>query len=143
MTPPSNVGPHSLVQGDGALTRREKIHEQSISSFLSISSCYPSIHGTPDKPVWWERAESLASHDGYRLITLHELRALYDSAQSFSILDVRPDYEYKAGHLPDALQLEFDLGERSNLKPDKRHRFESILGPDKGREIVIYCRNYQ
>lgn len=115
----------------------------SLLAILQFTVSSGKVHGTPDKPVWWERAESLASHDGYRLITLHELKALYDSAQSFSILDVRPDYEYKAGHLPDALQLEFDLGERSNLKPDKRHRFESILGPDKGREIVIYCRNYQ
>ena len=115
----------------------------SLLAILQFTVSSGKVYGAPDKPVWWERAESLASHDGYRLITLHELKALYDSAQSFSILDVRPDYEYKAGHLPDALQLEFDLGERSSLKPDKRQRFESILGPDKGREIVIYCRNYQ
>ena len=99
--------------------------------------------GAEERPGWWERAESLASKDGYKLITLHKLRALYDSGQNFVIVDARPDYEYKAGHLPDAVQIEFDLGERSNLNPVKRQQFEDILGPDKGREIIIYCRNYQ
>jgi len=99
--------------------------------------------GAEERPGWWERAESLASEDGYKLITLHKLRALYDSGQNFVIVDARPDYEYKAGHLPDAVQIEFDLGERSNLNPVKRQQFEDILGPDKGREIIIYCRNYQ
>jgi rhodanese-related sulfurtransferase len=113
----------------------------SLSILLAVAS--GSGLGAEERPVWWERAQTLASNDGYGLITLRELKGLYDSAQSFSILDVRPEYEYKAGHLPDAFQLEFDLGERSNLKPGKRHRFESILGPDKGREIVIYCRSYQ
>ena len=96
--------------------------------------------GAEERPVWWERAQTLASNDGYGLITLRELKGLYDSSQSFSILDVRPEYEYKAGHLPDAFQLEFDLGERSNLKPAKIRGIESngmLLAARKGKSLRL------
>ena len=95
------------------------------------------------RPVWWDRAQTLASQDGYQLITIPEFRDFYDSQLDFVIVDVRPDYEYRAGHLPKALQIEFHLGERSRLTPPKKQQFENILGPDKDREVIIYCRNYQ
>jgi 3-mercaptopyruvate sulfurtransferase SseA len=95
------------------------------------------------RPVWWERAQAQASRDGYQLVTIPELSRLYGSKSEFVIVDVRPRYEFRAGHLPEALQIEFHLGERSRLGPDKRQEFERLLGPDKGREVIIYCRNYQ
>ena len=95
-----------------------------------------------DKPVWWERAEALASRSGYRLVTPEELKAVYASAHDFVILDVRTAYEYKAGHLPQALHMEFGLSERSQISPEKKKQFTELLGPDKDRCINIYCRNY-
>jgi rhodanese-related sulfurtransferase len=117
-------------------------------SVLSVALLFVAVardhgYGAEQQPVWWERAEALASRDGYRLVSLRELKALFDSELGLAIVDVRPHYEYKAGHIPGSVQMEFDLGERSRLKPDKRRQFETILGPDKGRRIVIYCRNYQ
>ena len=110
--------------------------------FVSVLISY-SCPVCAETPAWLKQAADEAEKDGYALITPDELKVLYDSGRDFLIVDVRPDYEYKAGHLPDAVQIEFDLGERSNLNPVKRQQFEDILGPDKGREIIIYCRNYQ
>ena len=95
-----------------------------------------------ENPVWWERAESIARQEGYRLVTLEQLRSLYRSDKKFLIVDVRPDYQFRGGHLPRAVQLEFDPGDRYQLKPGKRNRFADLLGPDKSRKIIIYCQNH-
>jgi len=95
-----------------------------------------------ENPVWWERAENIARQEGYRLVSTEQLRSLYRSNTNFLIVDARPDYQYRAGHLPRAVQIEFDPGDRHRLKPEKQDRFRSILGPDKQRKIIIYCQNY-
>ena len=96
-----------------------------------------------EQPLWWEQAEAEARREGYDLITLDELESLYQSGKDFVILDVRPDYEYKRAHLPEAANLEFHLGERLTLDPAKRMEFEKLLGPNKDRTIVIYCRSFR
>ena len=96
-----------------------------------------------EMPLWWEQAELEARREGYLLITPDELRDLYERDKPFLILDVRPDYEYKRGHLPKAANLEFHLGERLTLDPAKRNKFEELLGPDKDRLVVIYCRSFR
>ena len=96
-----------------------------------------------EQPLWWEQAEAEARREGYDLITLDELESLYQSGKDFKILDVRPDYEYERAHLPQAANLEFHLGERLTLEPGKRKEFEALLGPNKDRTIVIYCRSFR
>ena len=96
-----------------------------------------------EQPLWWEQAEAEARREGYDLITLDELESLYQSGKDFKILDVRPDYEYKRAHLPKAANLEFHLGERLTLDPAKQKEFEKLLGPNKDRTIVIYCRSFR
>jgi rhodanese-related sulfurtransferase len=96
-----------------------------------------------EMPLWWEQAETEARREGYDLITLDELEFLYQSDKNFIVLDVRPDYEYKRAHLPKAANLEFHLGERLTLDPAKRKEFEELLGSDKNRTIVIYCRSFR
>jgi rhodanese-related sulfurtransferase len=96
-----------------------------------------------EQPLWWEQAEAEARREGYDLITLDELEFLYQSDKDFIVIDVRPDYEYKRAHLPKAANLEFHLGERLTLDPTKRKEFEELLGPNKDRTIVIYCRSFR
>ena len=122
---------------------------QRLSSTLFLSflifivlNMFGTLVTAEEKPVWWERADAVSSRAGYGLITIDELRALYDSGKDFLLVDVRPAYEYRDGHLPKAVQLEFDLSEQSSLKPDKSQQLVKLLGPNKNRAIVIYCRNY-
>jgi len=96
-----------------------------------------------EMPLWWEQAEAEARREGYDLITLDELESLYQSDKDFIVLDVRPDYEYKRAHLPKAANLEFHLGERLTIEPAKRKEFEELLGSDRDRTIVIYCRSFR
>jgi 3-mercaptopyruvate sulfurtransferase SseA len=94
-------------------------------------------------PVWWPSALSEAQKDGYDLTTPQEIQTLYASGNDYFIVDVRPDYEFKTGHLPGAKNFEIDLGDRLDLKPQKAEAFRKVLGADKNREIVIYCRSFR
>lgn len=95
------------------------------------------------RPAWLDRAVQTAAQEGYAIISLKELRAVLAQKGSAVILDVRPDYEYAAGHLPGAVNLEFHLGHRTKLPPDRAAKLAAILGPDKMRQVVIYCRSHQ
>ncbi len=96
-----------------------------------------------DNPVWWPSALAEAQKDGYTLTTPDETQSLIASGNNFFIVDVRPDYEFKAGHLPRAKNFEIDLGDRLELKPQKANGFKNVLGTDKNRLIVIYCRSFR
>ncbi len=96
-----------------------------------------------DTPVWWPSALAEAQKDGYVLTTPAEIQALYASGKNFFMVDVRPDYEFKAGHLSGAKNFEIDLGDRLGLKPQKADAFKKILGASKDRLIVIYCRSFR
>ena len=96
-----------------------------------------------DTPVWWPSALAEAQKDGYALTTPQEIQNLYTSGDNFFMVDVRPDYEFKTGHLPGAKNFEIDLGDRLDLKPQKADAFRKVLGTDKNRPIVIYCRSFR
>ena len=95
-----------------------------------------------EQPVWLQQAKDEAKQDGYELISTLELKALYESGKDFAIMDVRPEYEYRDGHLSNAQSLEFDLGDKLELKPEKQAALVNLLGSDKQRMIVIYCRSF-
>jgi len=98
--------------------------------------------GSREEPSWLQQARDEAKNDGYELISAPELKALFESGKDFTIIDVRPEYEYRDGHLPHADGLEFDLGDKLELKPEKQAALISLLGPDKQRLIVFYCRSF-
>jgi len=96
-----------------------------------------------NNPVWWSSALAEAQKDGYALTTPQEIQSLYASGNDYFMVDVRPDYEFKTGHLPGAKNFEIDLGDRLELKPPKAEAFKNVLGTDNSRGIVIYCRSFR
>jgi len=86
------------------------------------------------------RSAQQAAQDGYRLIGQAELRELLAAVPPPLIIDARPDYEYRQGHIPGALSVPFEPGEAHGLAPDKKARLQHELGPDKERTVVVYCR---
>lgn len=94
------------------------------------------------QPAWLQQARKDALQDGYELLSAPELKALYASGRDFTIIDVRPEYEYREGHLSNAKSLEFDLGDKLDLEPDKQQALIHLMGPEKSRLIVFYCRSF-
>lgn len=91
----------------------------------------------------YRQAERAAERDGYRLITTAGLRELLRADPDVLLVDVRFAYEYAAGHMPGAVSLPVDLSDRGDLPPERRQAFEDILGADKDRIIVAYCRGFR
>jgi rhodanese-related sulfurtransferase len=107
---------------------------------MSIAS---SAEAATETPVWWQRAQNEAKADGYKLLSAGDLAKLIKQGGNFYILDVRPGYEYERGHIPGAGNLEFHLGDRLSLKPEKAATLAKLAGPDKSRRIIIYCRSFK
>jgi rhodanese-related sulfurtransferase len=76
-------------------------------------------------------------------VSLDDLKKLYESKEQFLIVDTRTDYEYNDGHLPEAVNFGFDLGDKLQLRAEKKSAFLKLLGTDKNRKIIIYCRGFR
>jgi hypothetical protein len=79
---------------------KKAIIQSSIIILLVLAVTDPAR--SQETPVWWPSALAEAQKDGYVLTTPDEIQALYASSENYLIVDVRPDYEFKAGHLPGA-----------------------------------------
>jgi rhodanese-related sulfurtransferase len=107
---------------------------------LVLVFCSPTDAGRT--PFWWSSAKAEAEREGYALLDSPELERLI-SEEDPILVDVRPKYEYSAGYIACALNLDFDPGDRHSLTPEKREAFLSIMGWDKKRPVIVYCRNPQ
>ena len=92
---------------------------------------------------WWEHASSLAEREGYMVITTEELHDLYQTKNYFVIIDNRFEYELSSGKLPGARNVPFDLSESQRLSSEKRAQLLEVLGEDKDRIVVTYCRDFR
>ena len=110
---------------------------------LVLCLVFPCETTASDEQAWWAAAAREAEQEGYRLIDTASLAEVLDSDADALIVDVRADYEHEAGCIPDAENLEFDLGDRTALTPEKQAALEALLGPDKARRVVIYCRSFR
>jgi rhodanese-related sulfurtransferase len=111
---------------------------------LLLALCLFPLRATAsDEDIWMESARRDAERDGYKVISARDLANVIAHNPDALIVDARADYEFEAGHIPNAVNFEFDLGDRSNLTPEKRAAYEKLLGPDKKRLLVIYCRSFR
>jgi rhodanese-related sulfurtransferase len=106
-----------------------------------VFSARPARAG--ENEVWWASAEAEARRDDYSLVDDDGLKELIASKADMVLLDARADYEFAAGHIPGAANLEFDLGDDLDLSDDKRRALAELMGPDKDRLLVIYCRSFR
>ena len=81
----------------------------------------------------------------YKVVTTHELKKWLDSGKEMLIVDTMPyEASYKKGHIPGAVQFEFPIPEMKEWESSKtagktKEDYAKLLGPDKGKLIVIYC----
>lgn len=108
-----------------------------------------AVFGTPpsmaaDKtPTWWADAVRDGERGGYRVITLEELAALSKTNADLLLIDARPAYEFRAGHIPGSINMEFHPGDKVQFPAEKRKQLKKLIGPDKDRPVVFYCRSFR
>jgi len=109
----------------------------------ALLPCVSSSAADESQSPLFQRAREEAERDGYRVVTTEALRELLRTDPTLLLVDARYAYEYKAGHIPGAINLPVDLSDRSDLPPERRKAFTDALGEEKGRLIVIYCRGFR
>ena len=114
-------------------------------AWLLLAFCLLAVQPAraDENEVWWASAQAEAKRDDYRLIDDDGLKQLVGDGTDMVLLDARADYEFAAGHIPGAVNLEFDLGDDLDLSQAKRQALAGLVGPDKDRLLVIYCRSFR
>jgi hypothetical protein len=89
------------------------------------------------KEATWQDVMAEAKQGGYRLIRVEELWERYSKdSQHILLVDTRQEWEYRTGHIKDALNFPMEPTWLSRWK--KKGGLERFLGPDKNRFIVFY-----
>ncbi len=82
---------------------------------------------------------------GYDVVTAEELKKWIDAGKDMVIVDTMPyDASYKKMHIPGAVQFLFPIPDMNQWDVKEtsgktQKDFETLLGPDKNKPIVIYC----
>lgn len=82
---------------------------------------------------------------GYDIVTTQELKQWIDAGKEMLIVDTMPyKASYKKAHVPGAVQFLFpipDMKQWDAKETDGKSKadFETLLGPDKNKTIIIYC----
>lgn len=114
-----------------------------LAAWILLGLLLQAPSGLAADAPWRADAREEARRDGYHLIDTPGLAELVTDEAEVLIIDARADYEFAAGHIPGAVNLEFDLGDRLTLSDEKRAAFEALVGSDRKRRLVIYCRSFR
>lgn len=86
-----------------------------------------------------------ANNDGYKLITVMELKKMLDSNTPLSILNVSPKGEYLLGLIPMAKNFEISSSSKNpngslvwDSKAGSQEKFAKKMGENKEKIVVIY-----
>lgn len=110
---------------------------------LAALSAGPAAGADGASPAWLEQARRDAADEGYRVVRTAGAQSLMQNATDLLILDARPDYEFRRGHLPGAVNYEFDLADEQHLSPERAREIQALVGPDKSRPVLVYCRSFR
>ncbi len=139
--PPGNESPGYKRNPAEAGWRRLGVVLSSLA--VAVLAAMPFIAVAAEPPTWWAEAVREGERKGYRVITLEDLAALSQAEEDLLLIDARPSYEYRAGHIPGAVNMEFHPGDKLQFPPEKRARLKKLIGPDKDRPVVFYCRSFR
>lgn len=111
---------------------------------LTLGCTSASAYSTEEESSpMYAQAQRVAQKEGYELITTDQLQDLLARDADLLLVDVRFPYEFVAGHMPRAVNLPVDLRDRGDLPRERREQMLEVLGPDKDRTIVMYCRDFR
>ena len=120
-----------------------KPHLQQLWFVLAVFLLAVPTLAADKQPAWWSDLQREADRYGYALIDDAGLTALGEPGNDYLLIDVRPGYEFEAGHMPGALHLEFNLGEEHGLSEDKRTQLTRILDTYPQGPVVLACRSFR
>ena len=104
---------------------------------LTVGALWFTNRAVTPKQATWDDVLAEAKAGGYKIITTEELSERYrKDARSLLLVDTRQDWEYRTGHLKDAVNFPMEPTAWSRWR--KASALETFLGPDKDRTIIFY-----
>ena len=104
---------------------------------LTVGALWLTSRAVTPKEATWDDVLAEAKAGGYKIITTEELSERYrKDARSLLLVDTRQDWEYRTGHLKDAVNFPMEPTAWSRWR--KASALETFLGPDKDRTIIFY-----
>ena len=114
---------------------------KNLSAFVAVVITIGYVWQTnrpvrPDETTW-EDVLAEAEVGGYRIISTEALAERYNrDASGLLLIDTRQAWEYRMGHIKDALNFPMEPNWWSRWR--KSGALEDFLGPDKNRLVVFY-----
>ncbi len=109
--------------------RKKMLFATLLAMMLALTGCQSTIADLPAEPA--DAAESADTTAVYQKITAAEAKEIMDATTEYTILDVRTEEEYAAGHIEHAVLLpDYEITAKA----------EEVL-PDKEAVILVYCRS--
>ena len=104
---------------------------------ITLGALWHTNRPVTPKKTSWNDVVTEAEDGGYRLITTDKLWAHYQKkAQSLLLVDTRQEWEYRTGHIKDALNFPMEPTWLSQWR--QKGALEKFLGSEKDRFIVFY-----
>ncbi len=104
---------------------------------LTLGGLWYAHRPTAPPVATWQDVQAEAARGGYRLISTAEVAARARlEPQNLLLVDTRQEWEYRTGHLKEAVNFPFEPTAWSRWR--KASALEAFLGPDKDRTIIFY-----
>ena len=104
---------------------------------ITMGALWYTNRVVPPKEATWDDVKAEARQGGYQLISTNELWKRYTTKQqSLLLVDTRQEWEYRTGHIKNALNFPMEPTWLSRWR--KKDALGQMLGPDKNRLIVFY-----
>ena len=104
---------------------------------ITIGYLWLTNRAVTPKEATWNDVLTEASQGGYRIISTDDLWKRYqENADELLLVDTRQEWEYRTGHIKDALNFPMEPTRLSRWR--NKGALEKLLGPDKARFLVFY-----
>ena len=108
-----------------------------VAVLLTVAGVWFANRVVTSKEATWDDVLAEARTGGYRVITTEELADRYrKDAKSLLLVDTRQEWEYRTGHLSNALNFPMEPSWWSRWR--RAAALETFLGPDKDRTMIFY-----
>jgi predicted sulfurtransferase len=104
---------------------------------VTIAALWFTNGAVTPKEATWDDVLAEAKKGGYRLISTGDLWKRYsENRDSLFLVDTRQEWEYRTGHIQDAVNFPMEPTRLARWK--KKGDLRRFLGADKDRSIVFY-----
>lgn len=132
------------VRAEPAIVRKCAFRWCTVPLFVLLLAvvAVSAARGQEARPVWWADMLAEAQTYGYHLLKT-DVAAV---GPEFLVLDVRPDYEFRGGHVAGAHNVEFPPTDAAGDAQAVAAALAEVVALSEGkldRPVAVYCRSFR